>query len=190
MHDESPTARTLMLLELIQNSPGVAADRLSARLGVSERAVRRYVGILREAGVPVESTRGPYGGYRIGRGHRIPPLMFTNAEALALVMAVLDGHHNASDPDNPVGSALGKIMRALPGPIASQADAVRTGTAPSRDRSAASPDPETTTALVQACAAGHRLRLAYRFEPDRDSVMEVDPWSVVVRHSKWYLLCW
>ncbi|MFE7111470.1 helix-turn-helix domain-containing protein [Streptomyces sp. NPDC057575] len=55
-HDESPTARALLLLELVQNSPGIPAARLADRLGVSERATRRYVGILREAGVPVEST--------------------------------------------------------------------------------------------------------------------------------------
>ncbi|MDF3145792.1 HTH domain-containing protein, partial [Streptomyces sp. T21Q-yed] len=104
-HDESPTARALLLLELLQNNPGITADRLAGRLGVSERAARRHVGILREAGIPVESTRGPYGGYRLGRGLRLPPLMFTPTEALGLVMAVLDGHHDAADPSGPVGSA-------------------------------------------------------------------------------------
>ena len=61
--DDSPTARALHTLELLQDAPGLTADRLAARLGVSERAARRYVGILREAGIPVESVRGPYGGY-------------------------------------------------------------------------------------------------------------------------------
>ncbi|MGI5162216.1 helix-turn-helix transcriptional regulator [Microbispora sp. CA-102843] len=60
-HDESPTARALLLLEMIQSSPGITAERLAGRLGVSERAARRYVGILREAGIPIESVRGPYG---------------------------------------------------------------------------------------------------------------------------------
>ncbi len=102
--------------------PGITADRLADKLGVSERAARRYVGILREAGIPIESVRGPYGGYRVGRGLRLPPLMFSAAEALELVMAVLDGHHDASDPTNPVGSALGKIVRALPEPVADLAE--------------------------------------------------------------------
>ena len=60
----SPTARALLALELVQGSPGITADRLADKLGVSERAARRYVGILREAGIPIESVRGPYGGYR------------------------------------------------------------------------------------------------------------------------------
>ncbi len=111
-----------------------------------------HLGILREAGIPIESVRGPYGGYRLGRGLRLPPLMFSAAGALGLVMAVLDGHHNASDPTDPVGNALGKIMRALPQSVAAQADAVRRTTAPAPDRAAARPDPETTAALVQACS--------------------------------------
>jgi predicted DNA-binding transcriptional regulator YafY len=179
----------LLTLELVQGSPGITADRLADKLGVSERAARRYVGILREAGIPIESVRGPYGGYRIGRGLRLPPLMFT-AEALGLVMAVLDGHHNAGDPADPVGAALGKIMRALPEPVAAQAEAVRQTTAPAPDRSAARPDPAITAALVQACSARQRVQLDYRSEAGSQWIMEVDPWAVVVRHGRWYLLCW
>ena len=188
-HDASPTARALLALELLQGSPGITADRLADKLGVSERAVRRYIGILREAGIPLESMRGPYGGYRLGRGLRLPPLMFSAVEALGLVMAVLDGHHDASDPSDPVGSALGKIMRALPEPVAAQAEAVRRATAPAPDRAAARPDPGTTSELVQACSSRRRARLGYRSEAGSEWVAVVDPWAVVVRHGRWYLLC-
>ncbi len=187
--DASPTARALLALELIQGSPGITADRLADKLGVSERAARRYVGILREAEVPIDSVRGPYDGYRVGRGLRLPPLMFTAAEALGLVMAVLDGHHDAGDPTDPVGSALGKIMRALPEPVAAQAEAVRRTTAPAPDRGAARPEPGTTTALVQACSNHRPVRLCYRSEAGSEWCMDVDPWAVVVRHGRWYLLC-
>ncbi|MGH3421202.1 MAG: helix-turn-helix transcriptional regulator, partial [Streptosporangiaceae bacterium] len=68
----SPTARALTALELVQSTPGITADRLGEKLGVSERAARRYIAILREADIPIESARGPYGGYRIGRGLRLP----------------------------------------------------------------------------------------------------------------------
>lgn len=188
--ETSPTARALLTLELLQGSPGITADRLADKLGVSERAARRYVGILREAGIPIESVRGPYGGYRIGRGLRLPPLVFTAAEALGVVMAVLDGHHNAGDPTDPVGAALGKIMRALPEPVAAQAEAVRQTTAPAPDRSAARPDPAITASLVQACSSHQRVQLDYRSEAGSQWVAEVDPWAVVVRHGRWYLLCW
>lgn len=188
-HDASPTARALLALELVQGSPGITADRLAAHLGVSERAARRYVEILREAGIPIESVRGPYGGYRAGRGLRLPPLMFSAAEALGLVMGVLDGHHDTSDPANPVGSALGKIVRVLPEPVAAQVEAVRRTAAPAPDRAAARPDPATTIALVQACANHRQVRLGYRSEAGAEWIAEVDPWAVVVRHGRWYLLC-
>lgn len=187
--DVSPTARALLALELVQGSPGITAVRLADKLGVSERAARRYVGILREAGIPLDSVRGPYGGYRVGRGLRLPPLMFSATEALGLVMAVLDGHHDAGDPTDPVGSALGKIVRALPEPVAAQAEAVRRATAPAPDRAAVRPDPATTTTLVQACSNRRRVRVDYRSEAGSEWVVEVDPWAVVVRHGRWYLLC-
>jgi predicted DNA-binding transcriptional regulator YafY len=187
--DASPTARALLALELVQASPGITADRLASELGVSERAARRYIGILREAGLPIDSLRGPYGGYRLGRGLRLPPMLFSAAEALALVMAVLDGHHDANDPTNPVGSALGKIVRALPEAVAAQADAVRQTAAAAPDRAAARPDPGITATLVQACSDRRRVRLGYRSEAGSEWVGEIEPWSVVVRHGRWYLLC-
>src|SRR6266487_2782158 len=117
-HDASPTARALLALEIIQNSPGITAQRLGERLGVTERAARRYVAILREADLPIEAVSGPHEGYWVGRGLRLPPLMFTAAEAMGLAMAVLEGHRNAANPTDLVGSALAKIVRILPERVA------------------------------------------------------------------------
>ncbi|KQS99934.1 helix-turn-helix transcriptional regulator [Cellulomonas sp. Leaf395] len=188
--DRNPTARALTVLELIQGSPGITADRLAEGLGVSERAARRYVATLREADIPIVSVRGPYGGYRVGRGLRPPPLVFTAAEALALVMAALDGHHDADDPSAPVGSALGKIVRSLPASVAEPVRAVREGADPVPDGNAPRPDPATTAALVQACASHRSVRLAYRSENGNAWDTVADPWAVVVRHGRWYLLCY
>jgi hypothetical protein len=81
--------------------------------------------------------------------------MFSATEALGLVMAGLDGHHDVGNPTDPVGSALGKIVRAQPETVAAQADAVRRTTAPAPDRDAVRPDSETTTCLFQACSNHH-----------------------------------
>ncbi|MGI8701221.1 MAG: helix-turn-helix transcriptional regulator [Nocardioidaceae bacterium] len=185
----SPTARALLALEAIQNRPGITASRLGERLGVSERAARRYVSILREADLPIDSLTGPYGGYRVGRGLRLPPLMFTAAEALGLAMAVLEGHRDAADATDVVGSALAKVVRALPEGVADPVRAVREATTPSSSHDAVA-SPELTNQLVQACVRSHRLRLAYRLGTDEPRMMEVEPWAVVLRHSRWYLLCW
>jgi predicted DNA-binding transcriptional regulator YafY len=188
--DTSPTAKALMALEMIQNSPGITGQRLGERLGVTDRAARRYVGILREAGLPIESTPGRYGGYRVGRGFRLPPLMFSTSEALGLMMAALEGHHRASDPDDPAGSALDKIIRVLPTSVAEPAEAIRRLIAPHSSPDWTYPDPEITAALVQACVNKHRLRLGYSRGEGDELTMDVDPWAVSIRHGRWYLLCW
>jgi hypothetical protein len=168
--ESSPTSRALLALEALQDSPGITADRLGRRLGVTSRAARRYVEILREADIPVESVRGPDGGYRLGRGVRPPPLRFGSDEALGLVMAALDGQHDAADDDGPVGRALSKLLGALPRSVAAQADAVRRTAAPvpsrcgsrsqrtpssGRTRPVASVDPSSTTRMSvrAACSA-------------------------------------
>ena len=187
--EASPAGRALRALELLQAKPGITAGELASQLGVTERAARRYVAILREADIPVESTRGPYGGYRLGRGIRLPPLVFSAAEALGLVMAVLDGNHPAADADDPVGAALGKIIRALPENVGRPAATVRRHASAAPGRGAVRPCPETTSALVAAAAAQQRVRLGYCSRSGKHWEEDVDPWAVVVRHGYWYLLC-
>ncbi|MFD7450191.1 helix-turn-helix transcriptional regulator [Kitasatospora sp. NPDC059827] len=185
----SPTARALRTLEILRARPGTTAEQLAEKLGVTDRAARRYVAILREAGVPVDSVRGPHGGYRLGRGTRLPPVSFTQHEALGLVMAVLDGRPAATDPGDLVGAALGKVVQALPEAVGRQAAALREHAAAAPDPGAAYADPAVTSALVEAIAARRRVLIDYRSEAGNEWRAEVDPWAVVVRRARWYLLC-
>ncbi|WP_282085510.1 helix-turn-helix transcriptional regulator [Streptomyces tendae] len=187
--DPSPTARALRTLEILRTRPTTTAGELAARLGVTERAARRYIGILREAGIPVESARGPHGGYRLGRGTRLPPVHFTQAEALGLVMAALSGRPAVTDADDLVGAALGKVVKALPESVGRQAALLREYASAAPDPYAAHPDPAVTSSLVEAVAHRRRVRLTYRSESGSRWEEEADPWSLVVRHGRWYLLC-
>jgi len=190
-YEVSPTARALLALEVIQDNPGITAQQLGERLAVSDRAARRYVAILREAELPVEAVSGPHGGYRVGRGLRLPPLMFTTVEAMGLVMAVLEGHRYAADSGDPVGGALAKIVRSLPDRVARPVRAVRETSAAPPPAPETRVSPELTSRLIEACAAARPLRVAYRPRPDAaDREMEIEPWAVVLRHSRWYLLGW
>lgn len=189
MSEISPTARALRALDILQGRPGITATELAGRLGVTERAARRYVAILREADIPVESVRGPYGGYTLGRGLRLPPLVFSATEALGLVMAALDSQHAVADPEDPVGSALGKILRVLPTNVARQAVALRDTARTVPERASVKPDPAVTSDLVAAVAAQRQVRIGYRTAAGNARTFEVDPWSVVVRYGRWYLLC-
>jgi predicted DNA-binding transcriptional regulator YafY len=186
--NSTPTARALLALEVLQDSPGVSAERLAGRLGVTDRAVRRYVGLLRDAGIPIESTTGRYGGYRLGRGIRLPPLMLSAAEALGLVMAVLEGRPGAADAADPVGSAISKIIRVLPNSLAESVAAIRQVITAQTGSASAVPDPETTAILVRASENRRRVRVTYQLRQER--VMEVDPWAVSVWRGRWYLLGW
>ncbi|GIH13285.1 helix-turn-helix transcriptional regulator [Rugosimonospora africana] len=185
----SPTARALRALDILQTRPGTTADQLAEKLGVTERAARRYVGILREAGIPVDSARGRHGGYRLRRGTKLPPVVFTQAEALGLVMAVLDGQPAANDADDLVGAALGKVIQVLPESVGRQAAALREHASAAPDRGSARADPATTSALVAAVAGRRGVVVGYRNETGHEWEAEVDPWAVVVRHGRWYLLC-
>jgi predicted DNA-binding transcriptional regulator YafY len=111
----SPTARPLRVLELLQAQPGITAARLAAQLDGTERAARRYVAILREAEYPRGvQPRDPTAATGSAAASGCPPLLFTATGAPGLVMAVLDGSHAAADAGDPVGSAPGKFIRALP----------------------------------------------------------------------------
>lgn len=178
---DGPTARALRTLQYLADHPGASAGDLAAELGVSERAARRCVSVLRAADVPVESTRGRHGGYRLGRGVRLPPVTFSVTEALALVMS--------EHPDSgPLGTALDKVLRALPSAIARPAAALRTTAQYTADREP-DPDPGLTGRLVDAVIERHATRLTYQGQRGPVWSGRVDPWAVVVRHRRWYLLC-
>ena len=86
-----PTARVLSLLELLQSGGVRTVAELADRLDVDERTVRRYVDHLLDLDVPVESVRGRYGGYRLASGYRMPPLMLSDDEALAVLLGLVAG---------------------------------------------------------------------------------------------------
>ena len=84
----SPVARLLTALDLLQSRPGVTAAHLAERLEVEARSVRRYITMLQEMGIPVEAERGRYGGYKLRPGFKLPPLMWTEDEALAITLGL------------------------------------------------------------------------------------------------------
>src|SRR5215831_16054735 len=85
----SPVTRLFTILDLLQSRPGVTSAQLAERLGVEARSVRRYVIMLQDLGIPVEAVRGRYGGYRLRPGFKLPPLMWTEEEAVAVTLGLL-----------------------------------------------------------------------------------------------------
>ena len=184
-----PTARVLALLELLQSGGTRTVGDLAGRLGVDERTVRRYVAHLLELGVPVESVRGRYGGYRLGPGYRLPPLMLTDDEAVAVLLGLVGG------PQSGVGasrvateSATAKIRRVLPRPLAARLDALL-GTAHLPGRSHPETTVENDVLLVVAEAARDRrtLTIVHTSRNGRTTERTVHPYGVVAHTGHWYL---
>src|ERR1700730_17926967 len=121
-----PTARVMALLELLQSGGVRTVAELAGRLGVDERTVRRYVDHVIGLGVPVESVRGRYGGYRLGPGYRLPPLMLTDDEALAVLLGLAVGRRAGLPAGTGTASetAAAKIRRVLPQRLARRLDAL------------------------------------------------------------------
>ena len=126
-----PAARVLTLLELLQSGGVRTVAELADRLGVDGRTVRRYVDHLLDLDVPVESVRGRYGGYRLAPGYRLPPLMLTDEEALAVLLGLVAGRRaglmtlSADTGTGTAGeTAAAKIRRVLPTRLARRLDAL------------------------------------------------------------------
>src|ERR1700741_1903258 len=111
-----PTARVLSLLGWLQSGGVRTGTELAGRLGVDERTVRRYVDHLIDLDVPVESVRGRYGGYRLGPGYRLPPLLLSDDEALAVLLGLVAGRRAGlmTTTDTASETAAAKIRRVLP----------------------------------------------------------------------------
>ncbi|HEY7072591.1 MAG TPA: YafY family protein [Acidimicrobiales bacterium] len=183
------SARLLRLLSLFQSRPGWTAPELADRLGVTERTVRRDVTRLRDLGYPVEAQAGPHGGYQLGRGGALPPLLLDDDEAVAVAVglrAAADG--SVAGLDDATVSALAKLDQVLPAPLAARVRAVHGATATLRGRD---PDPlaaDLLVTLAQACRAGDRLRLGYADREGRASERRVDPYRLVRSGPRWYLV--
>jgi biotin operon repressor len=164
-------ARLLRLLVLFSSRASWRADELTAKLEVTERTLRRDVVRLRDLGYPIESTTGPYGGYALGAGGRLPPLLLDDDEAVAVSVGLREVSHTA---DPMIGaaavSALTKLAQVLPSGLRERVDTlgeVTVGIAGPQDRwstptdGAPSLEVGVLMLLAEACRRGRRLRFDY-----------------------------
>jgi predicted DNA-binding transcriptional regulator YafY len=179
-----PTARVLSLLEILQSGGTHTAADLAVRLGVDERTVRRYAGHLLDLEVPIESVRGRYGGFRLAPGFRMPPLMLTDEEALAVLLGLTAGRPSGLEPA--AGSAAAKVRRVLPKALAGRLDALFASTS-----FADSPSPAPEAPIMLRLGEATRLRrpalIAYADRTGRRSERTVHPYGIVARSGRWYL---
>src|SRR4051794_8891752 len=185
-----PTARVLALLEVLQSGGTRTVPELAARLDVDERTVRRYVDHLRDLDVPVRTVRGRYGGYRLAPGFRMPPLMLTDEEALAVLMGLVASQRAglASTSREAADAAAAKVRRVLPTTLAARLDALFATTdftAPERETT--TPEASVMLQLAEAARQRRPTVITYTDRGGRHSQRTVHPYGIVAHSGHWYV---
>jgi len=186
------SARLLRLLSLLQSRRDWTGAELTDRLGVSLRTVRRDIDRLRDLGYPVDALPGAAGGYRLGVGAALPPLLLDDDEAVAVAISL----HTATTGsvaglEETSLRALTKVQQMLPSRLRHRVAAFRAATI-ALTGPGSRPDqvgPELLTALAAACRDQRRLRLSYA---GRDGVTGrlLEPHRLVHTSRRWYLVAW
>jgi len=183
----SATSRALELLDLLESAGTRSVDELAGRLNIDERSVRRHIERLREIGIPVEAVRGRGGGYRIASSYRLPPLMLSDEEAIA-VLAGLTFAQGAADrlsSNSALATAAAKIQRSLPRHLAERLSALL-DVVVAVPRSAAPVDPSILLTAADAIRSLRPVAIAYQ-SSDRLTRRTVQPHDLVAYNGRWYL---
>ncbi|WP_020659505.1 helix-turn-helix transcriptional regulator [Amycolatopsis benzoatilytica] len=177
------SGRLLSLLSLLQARRDWPGALLAERLEVSPRTVRRDVDRLRELGYPIVTAKGPDGGYRLGAGARLPPLLFDDDQAVALAIALQSA--TGAGIEEAAGRALNTVRQVLPARLRHRVDALSFTAV---ERPVPSADPRTLVAVSAAVRAREVLRFDYR---DRDGPpRRAEPHHLVTWGRRWYLVAW
>ena len=192
MADTDPTERALQLLSLLQTHRFWPGEELTARLGVSARTLRRDVDRLRSLGYPVDATPGSGGGYRLGAGAHLPPLLLDDDEAVAIAVGLRSAASASIEGmEDTALRALAKLEQVLPDRLRRRVLAVHTNVASlqwSNDGPVVDADALAVLALV--CRDREQVRFDYRRRDGDDSSRLVEPFQLVSTGRRWYLVAW
>jgi predicted DNA-binding transcriptional regulator YafY len=182
-----PTTRVLALLELLQTHGRMSGAELAPRLGVERRTLRRYIAKLEDIGIPITAERGPAGGYALMPGFKLPPMMFTEDETLALSLGLLAARGlGLAEAAPAVASAQAKLERVMPDGLKRRVRAVDDTVRLDAARTIAPANNQALVALTNAAQACRRVMLRYRDGRGEESVRRFDPYGLAFRHGRWY----
>ncbi|GAA4912736.1 helix-turn-helix transcriptional regulator [Streptomonospora salina] len=182
------TARALQLLDLLQSAHLRTVAELAERLGVDERTIRRDVARLCDLGVPVETVRGRYGGYRLASGQRVLPLMFSREEVIVLYLGLARSQSASHEPQVAAQTALAKVKRAMPIADAERIDTLLGVMTPTSQHGGAAPEPSVMLTLAEAVDHRQVLDLRYLSGRGAPSRRTIHPYALVAHADRWYLV--
>ncbi|MEV0265601.1 WYL domain-containing protein [Streptomyces sp. NPDC050617] len=194
------SARLLSLLSLLQARRDWPGALLAERLEISPRTVRRDVDRLRELGYPIAAVKGPDGGYRLGAGADLPPLLFDDEQAVALAVALQIAAGTGAGIEEAAARALTTVRQVMPARLRRRIDTLQvTAVQPSSAR----PYPQVDSGVLMTLSAAVHAREVLRFDyvpasapgtgdaaPDAAPPRRAEPHHLVTWGGRWYLVAW
>lgn len=187
----SAAARLLHLLSLFSARPQWSATELAERLQITTRTVRRDISALRDLGYPIESDAGRTGGYRLGAGGRLPPLLLTEDEAVVVAVGLrattvrgITGFGDAAV------AALAKLEQVLPPVLREQVAALHESTVVVDRPAGPVVDPDTLLAVARGCRRHELVHFAYRDGEGVRSERRIEPYGLVNAERRWYVVAY
>ncbi len=184
-----PATRVLTVLELLQTRGWMTGAEIAQQLDVDRRTVRRYIARLEEMGVPITAEQGRDGGYMLVAGFKLPPMMFTDDEALALSVGLLAARGlGLAEAAPAVASAQAKLERVMPAPLKRRVRAVDETVTLDLSRPKAPGDNAALVTLSSAAQTQTRVRMRYRAAQRNETERDFDPYGLGYREGCWYVV--
>ncbi len=185
-----PTTRVLAVLAFLQTHGRMTGADLAQRLEVNIRTLRRYIVMLQDLGIPIDTERGRNGAYVLGTGFKLPPMMFTNEEALALTVGLISARRlSLADTDRAVESALAKVERVMPhelkGRVRALTETIKLG--PEETIPSTAPSEVILSTVSSAAQLKRRVHIHYRSPQGEDTERDFDPYGLTYYEHKWYV---
>ena len=183
-----PATRVLAVLELLQTHGRMSGAELARRLEVDGRTLRRYISVLEDLGIPITSERGRHGAYMLVAGFKLPPMMFSDDEALALSVGLLAARSlGLAEGGSAVASAQAKLERVMPANLKNRVRAVDETVALDLTHPAPAGDNRALAVLSAAAQARRRVHMRYISSKGEGSERDFDPYGLLYRKGKWYV---
>ena len=182
-----PTTRVLAVLELLQTHGRMTGAELARRLEVDPRTLRRYIVVLEDLGIPVTAERGRDGAYSLVAGFKLPPMMFTDGETLALAIGLRAARGlGLAEGSVSVASASAKLERVMPSALKRQVRAIGETVALELARPTAPSDNEALSTLSEAAQTRTQVSLRYSARSGEETERPFDAYGLAYRAGRWY----
>lgn len=183
------SSRLLRLLTLLQGRRDWSGRGLAEVLAVDVRTIRRDIDRLRELGYRIDASAGQGGGYRLGAGPNLPPVLLSDAEAVTVMLALRAAAGSMAGMEAGIGGLLAKLDNLLPTRLQPQVRALN-AVAHVLPASGALAEIEALALIATACRDHHRLRMRYRDREQRESQRDIEPLQLILVGRRWYLIAW